>query len=81
LNGSLLLDIGGYDSFNAKSFAQGFGGGGLALFINIFGIDNYSGKGKDWSLWIQGYFGIGIDIGGFRKLAMHGKVSLHSSQQ
>ena len=78
---SLLLDIGGYDSFNAKSFAQGFGGGGLALFINIFGIDNYSGKGKDWSLWTQGYFGIGIDMGGFRKLAMHGKVGLHSSQQ
>ena len=66
---------------NSQCRFTAYAGGAFAFLINIFGVDDYSGKGKDWSLWIQGYFGIGIDIGGFRKLAMHGKVGLHSSQQ
>ena len=65
LSKSLLLDIGGNDVFEGGKLIQGYGNGGLAFFINIFGVDDYSGPGKDCSIWLQGT-GIGIDVGGRR---------------
>ena len=59
---AIMLDIGGNDAYNGGD--MGCGGGGIALLINIFGRDKYNGIEKDWSIWTQGCFGVGIDIGG-----------------
>ena len=70
---AVMLDIGGNDVYNGGE--QAYAGGAFAFLINIFAflinifdVDDYSNKGKDWSLWTQGYFGIGIDMGGIRNL-------------
>ncbi len=61
MSSSLLLDFGGDDIFVGGE--QGNAIFGFALLINFFGSDEYSGKGKDNATWLNGFIGIGIDIG------------------
>jgi hypothetical protein len=61
----ILIDYSGDDTFSkSRERSQGYGIYGIGILINILGNDDYSGPGKDWSIWFQGFIGIGIDIGG-----------------
>jgi len=61
MSSSFLLDFEGDDIFVGGE--QGNAIFGFALLVNLLGSDKYSGKGKDNAIWLNGFIGLGIDIG------------------
>lgn len=65
----IFIDEGGDDSYISKKdySARGFGNfsrdfGSIGIMLDLFGKDDYSGKGEDGGWWSSGRYGIGIDF-------------------